>query len=257
MDPSKIALESDTNDTTEPELTQSTRLSICIRKKFMCIIICILIILIIAISIIILKMKKVNDLETSTITTAEASNMSIADTSIILSMPKLAQSCNIIKCRAIIAYYYLEEEEFDTAEFNDCEHCPSMSDRGMSDDWLNIWYEDDFFIANFIGQDCEGNPVIGNKYHCIQECFRDITCAGFTKNKNITDHDQSGECWLKNNITTNQIFNNSEWHTFVINTKSKQLYLNNTHNSIENNQNNIVWLFFFLLFNLLLFLPKK
>ncbi|CAF1204641.1 unnamed protein product [Adineta steineri] len=202
-------------------------------------------------------MKKVNDSETPTITTAEASNMSMTDTAIILSAPKLAQSCNIIKCRAIIAYYYLEEEEFDTAEFSDCEHCPSMSDRGMSDDWLNIWYEDDFFIVSFIGQDCEGNPVIGNKYHCIQECFRDITCAGFTRNKNITDNDQSGKCWLKNNITTNQIFNNSEWHTFVINTKSNQLYSNNTHNSIENNQNNIVWLFFFLLFNLLLFLPKK
>jgi hypothetical protein len=48
----------------------------------------------------------------------------------------------------------------------------------------------------------------------------DTTCVGFSRQKIIGDNDKNGECWLKTNITVNQIPKDPEWHTVVLNPPS-------------------------------------
>jgi hypothetical protein len=83
----------------------------------------------------------------------------------------------------------------------------------------NMWAFDDFFIKNFIGQDCENNPIKKDMTGCMMECLKDATCVGFSRQKNA-GYNIIGECWLKTNITVNRILNDTEWYTNFFNPPS-------------------------------------
>ncbi|CAF0901160.1 unnamed protein product [Adineta steineri] len=146
-------------------------------------------------------------------------SMLMTSTTVTPSVLTPFQSCNTSKCRAIIADYFSKTWAFNTVELTECAHCPSMTTAVMNTDWLNLWYEEDFFIKNSTEQDLEKKPVFGIVSHCAKRCFEQLMCVGFARNKNIAD-DANGECWLKNNITVNRIYNHPEWHAFVLNITS-------------------------------------
>ncbi|CAF0763017.1 unnamed protein product [Adineta steineri] len=232
------------NDEIESELNQSTRSCVYTRKKLLYIIICNLIIMSTVIPIIIIKMK-VNDTETppsppppttmiteniltttTTMTTMRTdyglittknSSMFMTDTATtILPVSTPVPYCNTSKCRAIIAYYRKKGWHYDTAKLDECSHCPYTNNYQFTDSWLNMWYKEDFFIENSIGQDLEEKPLFTDVRYCAKACFERLNCTGFVRNKNIAV-DANGECWLKNNITINRIVSHPEWHTFVLN----------------------------------------
>jgi hypothetical protein len=136
----------------------------------------------------------------------------------------LNPNCNVTDCRAIIADYVSKGWMFDTEKFHQCNDCPHMAyiepPLSISADWVAIWPIQDFFIKNFIGQDCENSPIRSHMIDCVFTCFTDTTCVGFSRQKNIRPDDENGECWLKTNVTVNQIPNDSEWHTIVFNPPS-------------------------------------
>ncbi len=131
-------------------------------------------------------------------------------------------NCNFKDCRTRIAEYVSRNWVFHSDEFVECKNCPDMVHTAdgisFSSDWLMMWLQENFFIKKSIGQDCEENPIKGTMQFCMLGCFIDTTCAGFSRQKNIEDDDKNGECWLKTNITVNQIPDDPEWHTVVFNT---------------------------------------
>ncbi len=145
-------------------------------------------------------------------------------TGITLPLITLNPNCNLKDCRARISRYFSLNWAFYTSEFPECNQCPEMSYQSMvinySPDWFPMWLVENFFIKNSIGQDCQKNPIKGNKVDCMIECFIDTTCVAFSRQKIVGDTDKTGECWLKKNITVNQTPNDPEWHTIIFNPKS-------------------------------------
>jgi hypothetical protein len=142
-----------------------------------------------------------------------------------ITLPLITQipNCNLKDCRATISYFFSENWAFHTNDFEECQNCPAMAHSeigiGLSLGWKNMWLEYNFLIKNSIGQDCEKNPIKGEKFNCMLECFIDTTCVAFSRQKSVGDDDITGECWLKTNITVNQTPNDPEWHTIILNAK--------------------------------------
>jgi hypothetical protein len=145
-------------------------------------------------------------------------------TDITLPMMTQIPTCNVTGCRGQIAEYFSLEWAFYTEDFEICDQCPQMSLQGgyinYSPDWFPMWSVEDFFIENSNGQDCENNPIKGDMLDCMVRCFSNTTCVAFSRKKTIDDDDRTGECWLKTNITVNQIPDDPEWHTVVFNPPS-------------------------------------
>jgi hypothetical protein len=145
-------------------------------------------------------------------------------TDITLPMMTQIPTCNVTGCRANIADYASKGWRFETEKFHQCNHCPHMAyiepPLSISPDWLKMWSVENFFIKNSMGQDRVKNPMMGDMTICILECFFDITCVAFSRQKTIGNDDKNGECWLKTNITVNQIPDDPEWHTIVFNPPS-------------------------------------
>jgi hypothetical protein len=144
-----------------------------------------------------------------------------------ITLPLITQipNCNLKDCRATVSYYFSEQRPFFTYQFEECQNCPAMGyiedgNKGFSPEWTEMWLEYNFFIKNSIGQDCEKNPIKGHMLDCMFECFIDATCVAFSREKIMGDDGRTGECWLKKNITVNQIPNGPDWHTIILNVKS-------------------------------------
>ena len=161
-------------------------------------------------------------------TVGTSSSMSTSTNAIITSMlPTLSQSCNITTCRSIIDDYLSRNWYYNTVNFGECQGgCLQAVYPNFPSDWWNRWYIQDMYILNSAGQDCVGNPYTGSLTSCQQSCLVDATCMGFARQKNVTDTDSTGQCWLKNNILLNQIPNDPVWHTVVFNTTSQKVYGN-------------------------------
>ncbi|CAF1080950.1 unnamed protein product [Adineta ricciae] len=97
-----------------------------------------------------------------------------------------------------------------------CTNCSRANYPNFPSDWLNRWYIQDFYVYNS-SSDCAGNPYIGTLTFCQTACLKDITCVGFSRAKNALDTNSTAECYLKNNLTVSQIFNDTNWHTVVFN----------------------------------------
>ncbi len=142
-----------------------------------------------------------------------------------ITLPLITQipNCNFTSCRARISYYFSVNLPFYTHQIEECKKCPAMTylggTTGPSTEWKKMWLEYNFFIKNSIGQDCEKNPIKGNKVDCMLECFIDTTCVAFSRQKIVGDNNRTGECWLKTDITVNQIPNDPKWHTIILNVK--------------------------------------
>jgi len=112
---------------------------------------------------------------------------------------------------------------FGIYQFELCKGCPHFGSNSgrlnFSTAWTmgNTWTYQDFFIKNSNGQDCKKNPIKSDVTGCMIECLIDATCVGYSRQKNIDAYDRTGICWLKTNITVNQIPDHPEWYTAVFN----------------------------------------
>jgi hypothetical protein len=143
-----------------------------------------------------------------------------------ITLPLITQipNCTLKDCRTKIADYFSANQSFYPFQLAECKNCPAMTylggTIGPSTEWKKMLLEYNFFIKNSIGQDCEKNPIKGNKLDCMVQCFIDTTCVAFSRQKMMEDTNKTGECWLKTNITVNQTPNDPEWHTIILNAKS-------------------------------------
>lgn len=78
----------------------------------------------------------------------------------------------------------------------------------------------DFLIPSSAGHDCYATPRTITLQDCKRLCLINPTCVGFSRRKNVDDGDVSGECWFKNNVMVDQLWNHTDWHTFIFNTNS-------------------------------------
>ncbi|UJR13864.1 hypothetical protein I4U23_000872 [Adineta vaga] len=128
-------------------------------------------------------------------------------------------SCDISACRSVISYYLSRHWRYDTNNFGECPGCTRAVFPNYPANWLNLWYTSNIYIPTSAGQDCAANPYRGNISDCKISCLRDTTCVGFSSRKTSLDnnYNYTAECWLKNNITSNQITNDLTWETIIFN----------------------------------------
>ncbi len=142
-------------------------------------------------------------------------------TNVTLPVTTQIPTCIFENCRGRIAEYVSIGWPFNTDELLDCINCPFLQntryDLTYSPNWLTIWLKENFVIKTSIGQDSQKNLRVGSLDFCMMQCFFDITCVAFSRQKNIGDDDKNGECWLTKNITVNQTSDDPEWYTVVFN----------------------------------------
>ncbi|CAF0891558.1 unnamed protein product [Adineta ricciae] len=147
-------------------------------------------------------------------TSSTSTSISTSSTSSTTATP--GPHCNITLCREVISRYIARNWAYDTINFGECINCSRANYPSFPSDWFNRWYIQDFYIYGS-SSDCAGNPYIGDLTFCQTACLKDITCVGFSRAKNALDTNSTVECYLKNNLTVSQIFNDTNWHTVVFN----------------------------------------
>jgi hypothetical protein len=141
-------------------------------------------------------------------------------TTITFSTATLGPICSVTLCRAVISYYISRYWGYDTINFGECSGCLRTTFDNYPSDWSNRWYTLDILVPTSAGQDCSGNPYTGSVTTCQTLCLRDTTCVGFSRQKSVSDADSTGQCWLKNNIESNQVMSDPIWQTIGFNTTS-------------------------------------